>query len=72
MKKIVFLMLMITLLMCFVSCNQGGTQDPTPEHTHNFGEWSATKNATCIEDGVKTRYCNCGEKQSDTIPATGM
>lgn len=40
-------------------------------HTHSFGEWSATKNATCIEDGIKTRYCDCGEKQSDTIPFTG-
>lgn len=57
--------------MCLVSCNQGETQNPTPEHTHKFGEWSTTKNATCTEDGVKTRYCDCGEKQSDTIPSVG-
>ena len=47
--------------MCLVSCGQ-------TEHTHKFGEWSTTKNATCNEDGVKTRYCDCGEKQSDVIP----
>lgn len=62
--------------MCLVSCDlldiltpQDPTpQDSTPEHTHSFGEWSVTKNATCTEDGVKTRYCNCGEKQSETVP----
>ena len=63
MKKLVLLMLSITILMCFVACEQ--------EHTHSFGEWSVTKNATCTEDGVKTRYCDCGEKHSDTIPANG-
>ena len=63
--------LVVALLATLASCGQGGTPTPTPEHTtHNFGEWSATKNATCTEDGVKTRYCSCGEKQSDTIPAT--
>ena len=57
--------------MCFVACNKGEAQNPTPEHIHNFGEWSVTQNATCTENGVKTRYCSCGEKQSDTIPSTG-
>ena len=51
--------------MCFVACN-GQT-----EHTHNFGEWSIIKNETCTEGGVKTCYCDCGEKQSDIIPAAG-
>ena len=62
-KVLVFLTLTIVLLICSVSCI-GQTK-----HTHNFGEWSTTKNPTCIEDGVKTRYCDCGEKQSDVIPA---
>ena len=64
--------LVVALLATLASCGQGSTPTPTPEHTtHNFGEWSVTKNATCTEDGVKTRYCSCGEKQSDAIPATG-
>ncbi len=70
-KASVLLILTLTVLLCFVSCYFGGTQDPTPEHTHNFGEWSVTKNPTCTEDGVKNRFCDCGEKQSDTIPAKG-
>lgn len=60
-KVLVLLALAVALVLCLVSCG----------HEHSFGEWSVTKNATCTEDGVKTRYCDCGEKQSDVIPATG-
>ena len=60
-KVLVLLALVAALVLCLVSCS----------HIHNFGEWSVTKNATCTEDGVKTRYCDCGEKQSDVMPATG-
>ena len=65
MKKLLFLTLTVALLLCLVSC-LGQT-----EHTHNFGEWSVTKNPTCTEDGVKMRYCDCGEKQCDTISFVG-
>ena len=62
MKKLsLFLILAITILLCFTACS----------HQHNFGEWAVTKNATATENGEKVRYCNCGEKQSETIPATG-
>ena len=66
MKKLLVLAALIIASLCLLaSC--GGQKD---DHTHEFGEWSVTKNATCTEDGIKTRYCSCGEKQSDTIPAT--
>lgn len=58
-KVLVLLALVAALVLCLVSCS----------HIHNFGEWSVTKNATCAEEGVKTRYCDCGEKQSDVVPA---
>ena len=58
-------------MICLVACNNQKPQDPTPEHIHSFGEWSVAKNATCTEDGLKTRYCDCGEKQSDGIPLKG-
>ena len=64
-KVLLFSILIIAIIMCLVACN-GQT-----DHTHNFGEWSVTKNPTCTEDGVKTRYCSCGEKQNDVIPAIG-
>ncbi len=54
------MILIVTLLLSLTAC----------KHEHSFGEWSVSKNATCTEDGVKTRYCDCGEKQSDVVPAT--
>lgn len=59
-KCIAVFILAISMLICLTGC-----------HSHKFREWSVTKNATCTEDGVKTRYCDCGEKQNDAIPATG-
>ena len=49
-------------MMCLTACR----------HTHKFGEWSTTKYATCTENGERARYCDCGEKQSDSIPAKGV
>ena len=62
-KALLFLILTITLITCFVSCDKN-------EHVHEFDEWFVTKNATCTEEGTKVRYCDCGEKQSDVIPTT--
>ena len=36
-------------------------------HVHSFDEWEITKNATCVAEGVQTRYCSCGEKQTQTL-----
>ena len=47
----------------------GGKDDGN--HTHSFGEWSITKASACENDGVKERYCDCGEKQTLAIEATG-
>ncbi len=41
------------------------------EHTHSFGEWVETTAATCTEDGSQERACECGEKETEVIPATG-
>ncbi|MCH5325050.1 MAG: hypothetical protein J1E39_07515, partial [Eubacterium sp.] len=44
---------------------------PEPEHEHDWTE-EVTKEATCGEDGVLTKTCGtCGEKTTETIPATG-
>ena len=60
-KKLISIALLTALLLNLSSC----------AHEHKFGEWCVTKNATCTEEGVKTRYCDCGEKQSDAIPFIG-
>ena len=58
-KLLIFLTLTVAILLCLSACSS---------HEHSFGEWSVSKNATCTEDGVKVRYCDCGEKQSESIP----
>lgn len=40
-------------------------------HTHSFGEWMVTSEATCTEVGIKTRECDCGQTEREEIPATG-
>ena len=41
------------------------------EHTHSFGEWTVTKEATCTDPGEQTRICDCGCSETQVIPATG-
>ena len=36
---------------------------------HKFSEWKIEKKATCTTDGLKTRTCPCGEKETEKIPA---
>lgn len=38
------------------------------EHTHAFSEWQ-TVNPTCIDDGYKSRSCNCGITNIQSLPA---
>lgn len=40
-------------------------------HVHSYGEWSVEKAATCTTEGISARYCDCGDKQTSTISATG-
>ena len=41
------------------------------DHVCEFGEWNVTEEATCTEAGEKTRSCECGEYETEAIPATG-
>ena len=37
-------------------------------HKHNFSDWVVVQDATCLEDGIKERYCvECGEVQQETF-----
>ena len=59
MKKIL-LLIVITLAVPFVFC--------ACNHVHEYGEWQIEKDATCIEEGVRERYCSCGDKETEVIP----
>ena len=68
MKKITSILLVVALLCCsvlmFASCDGD-------DHTHSYGSWSVSSNATCTTPGSKTKSCSCGDVITDTIPATG-
>ncbi|MBE6529381.1 MAG: hypothetical protein E7680_02110 [Ruminococcaceae bacterium] len=72
MKRTIALLLVLVTLLSLVACGSPSTIDNNQtQHTHSFGEWAITKNATCTEAGKQERYCSCGEKQTQTIAATG-
>lgn len=58
MKKIGFVLLLFILALSFTACG----------HEHVFGEWVTVKEATCTEEGVRERTCECGEKETEVIP----
>ena len=67
--SITFLFL-LTLALALVSCEIPNLQIPqiqTP-HTHTYGEWETIKEATFTTEGIKVRYCLCGEMQEASIP----
>ena len=45
----------------------GKNNTDSPTHTHTFGEWENTKDATCTETGEKMRVCECGYEETSTI-----
>ena len=58
MKK-VLLFIAIALVMPLAFCACG--------HVHEFDEWQVEKEATCAEEGIRARYCSCGEKETEAI-----
>ncbi|MBQ2915032.1 MAG: leucine-rich repeat protein [Clostridia bacterium] len=65
MKKQTLVIILIAMLV--VSCLA-----LTACHEHEFGQWTVVSNATCTDAGLKERICECGEKEKETIPATGV
>ncbi|MBQ7233170.1 MAG: hypothetical protein IJX07_08160 [Bacillales bacterium] len=57
-------MLMLVSMFALTACGGDG-------HTHSYGSWSITSNATCTTDGSKSKSCSCGDVITETIPATG-
>lgn len=42
-----------------------------PDHTHTYENWEVKTSATCTTDGVETGICECGQRTTRAIPATG-
>lgn len=45
-------------------------QGKAANHSHEFGEWEVTKEATCVTTGVQTRSCECGEQETEELIKT--
>ena len=61
-KSLIALLLVVVAFTCLLgACS----------HTHEFGDWVVTKQATCTEDGQQTRTCKCGERETQPISALG-
>ena len=54
-----------------VLLGSGGNKGGGLLHSHSYGEWKVTKEATCLVDGEQVRTCSCGEKETETIVANG-
>jgi hypothetical protein len=61
MKRLLALPLTLVLISTLGACG----------HSHQFGDWQITAAATCTEDGQQERTCECGEVDTEVIPATG-
>ena len=61
-KALIFVLLIVVMSSLLVACG----------HKHSWGEWVNIKDATCSENGLKERVCECGEKEVKEISATGL
>ena len=66
-KKIITTIFIAIMMLSLVACDNSSNNP----HTHSYEEWQISKNATCSEEGIKVRYCSCGEMQSQNIPTLG-
>ena len=71
MKKSLFL-IVLTALLCLVCALALTACEEEPAHTHTWGEWVTVTPATCTEQGVQTRICECGQSESGYIPASHL
>lgn len=71
MRKILAFLLASSMLFAFTSCDGNDKTDSQGTHTHSY-TFKVTAAATCVEDGVKTFTCSCGDSYTEKIDATGQ
>lgn len=64
--------LLIGILVIAVSCSSLIlTSCSKNAHTHSYGDWVITKQATCTEPGERQKKCSCEDIITETTPARG-
>ena len=73
MKKIItFLAVIIISLFCLCACGtESGETTTDAVHIHAYGEWQTVKEAGCVNAGRRERTCDCGDTETEEIPALG-
>lgn len=86
MKKIIALLLAMSMLFALTACGGNDESTPTGEsteettttppateapHTHSYSS-EVTTAATCGKEGVKTFTCSCGHSYTEKIATTGQ
>lgn len=61
--KIIIIACLLAIMCSTVACNM------VQKHIHSYGDWYVAQEAICTSDGVKERTCECGEKETQSIPA---
>ena len=68
MKKITYYILIVLTAILVLGCTPQG-----PTCSHEWTDWEVKLEATCSEDGYKTRNCIlCGQESKETISKTGQ
>lgn len=72
MKDKVLLILFLSVVFCLAlsACEKPQAELPQ-EHEHVFSEWITTKAPACLEEGQRTRSCECGFVETETIAPLG-
>ena len=71
MKKMLILLLAVTVFLTFAACGKDSATETEPtEHKHSYNE-EITTPATCEESGVKTLTCSCGDTYTERVSPTG-
>ena len=61
----------IVICVSFINGDKNQKTAESVTHTHNYDEWNIVKNPDCTNDGLRERYCSCGDRQASTIAALG-
>ena len=67
-RKTIICGIAVTLAVAFTACEQ-----PTdPEHVHQWGAWTVTTAAACVEEGTQTRTCALDASHVETQPIDAL
>lgn len=62
-SRFLTVILVIACLFNIISCASWS-------HIHSYGEWEVTEEATCEDEGLRVRACECGHVEEEVIAKT--